>query len=108
MTTDLHSAVRTAVDEARRLAQRATPGPWEVSFRGVQTVEKRDVPGMIYHGEQVPVVSVMATLGYREGEMQNAAVTAATALLLIFTAASTTTTAVPWEIDYIFGAASAG
>lgn len=28
MTVDLHGAVRTAVDEARRLAQAATPGPW--------------------------------------------------------------------------------
>jgi len=41
-------------------------------------------------------------------QAQAAAVTAATALLPIFTAASTTTTAVEWEIDYIFGAATHG
>lgn len=41
-------------------------------------------------------------------QMQNAAITAAEAYLPKFSAASTTTTAVEWELDYIFGAGSAG
>ena len=45
MTTDLHSAVRTAVDEARRLAQAASKGPWRIdgmSIRGFTPLNERD------------------------------------------------------------------
>ena len=84
----------------------ATPGPAVVDKYTKLRVEV-DSDGDCYFYEVIDTgTNDRSQLTARWVQTQDAAITAAEAYLPEFSAASTTTTAVEWELDYIFGAAT--